>query len=178
MTKKEQKRQAADRELLPAVCNGIWLVITVLVILACLPFVLPRAAGLKAYTIVSGSMEPKLPTGSLAYVEPVRPEELEAGEIVTFFTGKEGDTVTHRITENRRDKEELATKGDANEAADPKAVPYGQVIGRVKGHVPYLGWLYPFIAGKAGKLRLLALLLAALLFRTAGTKFHQKNTCK
>ena len=166
---KEKKRAAGCKELLPALCNGIWLVLTVFVILICLPYALPRLAGLEAYAIVSGSMEPELPTGSLVYVERAAADELEAGEVITFYAGAEEDgVVTHRIVENRKGEKELETKGDANEQGDPRPVSYGQVIGRVKSHVPYLGWLYPLMSGRAGKLRLLALLLAALLFRMVG----------
>lgn len=97
-----------------------------------------------------------------------------AHSLKTFYTGEqEAGVVTHRIVENRKSEKELLTRGDANEAPDPRPVPYIQVIGRVKGHVPYLGWLYPLMSGRAGKLRLLGLLLAALLFRIAGN--HNKD---
>lgn len=171
----EKKKQAADlKGLLPVLCNGIWLVLTVSVILLCLPFALLGLLGAQTYVIASGSMEPELPTGSLVYVETVALEELESGEIITFYAGvQEEGIVTHRIVENRKDEKELLTKGDANEAADPLPVSYGQVIGRVKGHVPCLGWMYPLMSGYMGKLRLLALLLAAMLFRIVGRRLSQ-----
>lgn len=166
----KKKRKAADRKgLLPALCNGMWMILTMLVILLCLPFALPNLMGVQAYAIVSGSMEPEIPTGSLIYVEAVEPGKLEPGEIATFRTGDgESGIVTHRVVENRKSEKELVTRGDANQAPDPRPVPYIRVIGRVKGHVPCLGWLYPLVSGIGGKLRLLGLLLAALLFRLVG----------
>lgn len=203
--KEKTREQAADlRRLLPALCNTIWLILTVAVIFLCLPFALPGIWGLQPYTIVSGSMEPELPVGSLVYVEPLETDggrgetpgsagnlaeeeapadfgvlwagSLRPGDIITFYGGgPEAGVITHRVVENRKAERELITKGDANEAADPRPVSYNQVIGRVKSHVPCLGWLYPLMSGQAGKLRLLGLLLAAVLFRLAGRRIERKD---
>lgn len=152
-------------------CSVTWILLTVLVILICMPFALPRVFSIQPYAIISGSMEPEISTGSIVYVEEVQPDELLPGEIITFYTdaGSEG-AVTHRIVENHTRERELVTKGDANAGRDPMAVSYERVIGRVKLHIPCLGWLFPLISGAGGKLRLMAVLLAAVLIRAAGRK--------
>lgn len=56
--------------------------------------------GYKFMIVSSGSMEPKLPVGSLIMSTPVEFEELELGDIVTMNKG--GIYLTHRI-EGKRD---------------------------------------------------------------------------
>lgn len=156
-------------------CSGTCILLTTLVILICLPFTLPRIFNIESYTIVSGSMEPEIPVGSIVYVEKVQPEELISGEIITFYTGTGSEgAVTHRVVENRIGEKELVTKGDANAAPDPMAVSYERVVGRVKLHIPGLGRLFPLISGTGGKIRLLVVLLAAVLIRTVGVRIEQQ----
>lgn len=40
--------------------------------------------GLQSYAIVSGSMEPSFPVGSLVYAEPIEPEALAVGDVAVF----------------------------------------------------------------------------------------------
>jgi len=44
-------------------------------VLICLPLTVPRLFGYHIYTVVSGSMEPAIPTGSLVYIREAAPEE-------------------------------------------------------------------------------------------------------
>ena len=49
-------------------CNAAGTAVLVLLILACLPLTLPRLAGYRLYTVISGSMEPEIPVDSLVLV--------------------------------------------------------------------------------------------------------------
>ena len=62
--------------------------------------VLATILGYKFMIVSSGSMEPKLPVGSLIMSTPIEYEELELGDIVTMNKG--GIYLTHRI-EGKRD---------------------------------------------------------------------------
>ena len=62
--------------------------------------ILATILGYKFMIVSSGSMEPKLPVGSLIMSTPVEFEELELGDIVTLNKG--GIYLTHRI-EGKRD---------------------------------------------------------------------------
>ena len=57
-------------------CNTAGTAILILLILACLPLTLPRLAGYRLYTVVSGSMEPEIPVGSLVFVHDADPEDI------------------------------------------------------------------------------------------------------
>lgn len=135
---------------MPFLCNLLGTLILLTVILSALPVTLPRLRGLEVYSVVSGSMEPAIPVGSVLYVEHAEPEELEEGEVVAFYSGD--SVVSHRLVRNNTVEGELTTKGDANAGEDLNAVPYGSVIGRVRCHLPVVG-RYLFLYGSdVGKL--------------------------
>jgi signal peptidase I len=77
----------------------------------------------------TGSMEPTLSKNTLVVILPVREEEIEVSDIVTF-TRRGGEVVTHRITQHAGDGV-WRTKGDANKISDTAPLRYSQVIGRV-----------------------------------------------
>ena len=120
----------------------------VLVILAAFPFTLPRIFGIEIYGILTGSMDPACPTGSLVYVMSVNPESLQEKDIVTFQKGNL--VITHRVVKNDVQKEELITKGDANNANDIQPVAYKQIKGKVALTVPLLGYLALRLNSAAG----------------------------
>lgn len=120
----------------------------VLVILAAFPFTLPRISGIEIYGILTGSMDPACPTGSLVYVKSVNPESLQEKDIVTFQKGNL--VITHRVVKNDVQKEELITKGDANNANDIQPVAYKQIKGKVALTVPLLGYLALRLNSAAG----------------------------
>lgn len=103
--------------------------------------------GYRAYNILSGSMEPELSIGDLVVVKAVPAEELQNGDIVTYYpTDQQGATVTHRvITTMLKDGQVIIeTQGDAADQPDP--LIYGDsVIGVVVFHVPLLGAVITWI---------------------------------
>ena len=72
------------RKKLAAFCNIIGIVILVVVIAACVPIAAPRFMGYQSYNIMSGSMEPDIPVGSLVYVKPIAPEDIVEGDVIAF----------------------------------------------------------------------------------------------
>lgn len=63
------------RRLIPVLCNMAGTLILLAVIAFCLPITLAKIRGYEVYNVVSGSMEPAIPVGSVLYVEQVEPEE-------------------------------------------------------------------------------------------------------
>jgi len=106
-------------------------------------FTLPRVLNLRPEVVLSGSMEPALPVGAVAFVKPVAPDQVKVGDILTFRHPETPNVlVTHRVTEIERTDGSLGfkTKGDANEDPDHWLVPSQSVIGTVKLSVPYVGY--------------------------------------
>jgi signal peptidase len=111
---------------------------------------------LSLYAVVSGSMEPDIPRGSLVVVEAVPPV---LGEAAAYRLEVDGRTyvLIHRVVGVRDGGYELrAAAGNAVEI-----VPAGRVVGRVALAVPYLGYLY--MAGLANPLIAALLILVALM---------------
>ena len=81
-----------------------------------------------------------MPLGALAWIEPVDPATIEVGDIIAFNHALDPEvTMSHRVVEVLEDG--FQTKGDANEDPDLWAVPAANVIGRVRFHIPHLGYV-------------------------------------
>ena len=133
-----------------------WLVtaVMVLAVVLALFMLVPALLGFQRYVIVSGSMEPTIPVGSVVYDEVVPVDDLAVGDIITFVPPPEygiDDPVTHRIVEitvtgphsSRPGAKVFRTKGDNNEDVDAwQMVLDGPDQARVVRHVPYVGYAY------------------------------------
>ena len=57
------------------------------------------AVGITPYVVLSGSMEPKVPTGSLCFInEHVKYESIKTGDVIAFKMS-DGTLVTHRAVD-------------------------------------------------------------------------------
>lgn len=97
--------------------------------------------GWQLQPVLSASMEPTYPVGSLVVVGPIQPSEVEPGMAITFDDpAAPGRLVTHRVTERLPgDAPLFRTQGDANTTPDPFPVTARAVRGQVLWHVPMLG---------------------------------------
>ena len=139
-----------SKRIAPLLCNVLGSIILLSVIVTCLPVTIPHLTGYEVYNVVSGSMEPEIPVGSILYVKPAEPESLEEAEVIAFQSGNA--VVAHRVVKNKLVEGELVTKGDANAGEDLNTVPYSAVIGRVEYHLPALGRLLFLYTSQLGKI--------------------------
>ena len=124
----------------------------------------PRFFGCQIYSVVSGSMEPSIPVGSLVYIKAVAPEDVQEGDVAAFYGAVDSASIiTHRVVENRTFMGELITKGDANQEEDINPVSYEQFIGRVEHSFPRLGALAELFTSHVGKIAAGGLIGAAVL---------------
>ncbi len=95
--------------------------------------------GVKSYVVVSGSMEPAIPTGSIIYT--FANSFYSKGDIIAFNT--EDKVVSHRVLGITTVGNEIyyETKGDANDSRDQNLVARSDVVGATFLFVPYLGKL-------------------------------------
>lgn len=122
--------------------------------------VVPRALDGAALTVLTGSMTPEIPVGSVVVVQPVDPATLRVGDVVTYQkTPGEAVFVTHRIVsvDPSTTPVTLTTKGDANRGVDLDPVPVTAVRGKVVLSVPYLGTIRNTIGVGGSGLLLLVL---------------------
>nr|WP_228507495.1 signal peptidase I [Plantibacter sp. VKM Ac-2880] len=121
-----------------------WTVVVVTVVLLVAFVAVPRVTGSTPYTILTGSMRPEMPPGTMVVVRPVDPATIEVGDVVTYqLRSGEPEVVTHRIIETVVTQEglEFRTQGDANDASDPELVRAVQVRGEAWYWAPFLGYL-------------------------------------
>lgn len=139
-------------------------VLLLLVVGICIPLTVPRLLGYQIYSVISGSMEPEIPVGSLLYIRATLPEDAAAGDVVAFYgSGGSGSIITHRVVENRVLPRELITKGDANQEQDRNPVPYTDFIGTVERSVPGAGVFAEIFTSRTGKMAASGLIAAAVL---------------
>ena len=160
----------------PALCNIIGTLILIGVIVTSIPLAVPRLLGYETYSVVSGSMEPALPIGSVVYVEHVEPDTVEPGDIIAF--NEEGTVITHRVVENRFIEGEFVTKGDANEQEDFNNAEYRDFIGRVAYHIPVVGSYMMLYASEVGKIYLLVLAACGVMFNMLAGRIRRKQNEK
>lgn len=138
----------------------------VLLLALALVFLAPLRWDVDFRTVVSGSMEPTLPVGTIVVTRPVDPTHILPGDVISFPSPEDMRlVVTHRVMEVTVLGPERAfrTKGDANNAPDRDPVPASWVTGREILHIPYLGLVAQFVKTPRGWLLLVALPAAALV---------------
>lgn len=137
------------KRMLSSLCRLLGTLILFMAIALCLPLVVPRLLGYGIYEVVSGSMEPEIPVGSVIYVKAATPADIAENEVIAFTSGD--SVVTHRVMQNRTVEGVFVTKGDANAAEDLRTVPYDELIGRVTRHFPAAGRLMAVYTSNIGK---------------------------
>lgn len=121
--------------------------------------------GFQLQAVLSGSMAPTYPVGSLLVVGPIDASDVRAGMPLVFEDPVEpGRIVTHRVVGDvPADASAFRTRGDANTSNDPVAIPARLVRGRVLWSVAGLGAVLEWLRWPNGFLLLVgapAVLLA------------------
>ncbi len=124
----------------------------------------PHIIGIQTFKVLSGSMQPSYPVGSLVYVKKTTPDNINIGDVITFYIN-ENSLVTHRVVSKDIDKKIFETKGDANEVKDGGVVSYDNVVGRAIFCVPYLGYVSSYFNTTQGSY-LLVVFIAVLFIAT------------
>lgn len=155
-TRRQRTRRPRRRWTAARVFGGVRsFVLTSFAVLgvACLVvFVGSMIFGVRPLVVVSGSMEPVLPVGSVVLSRSTPAAELEVGDIVTVERPRDLGLVTHRVvsaTPGDGGSTELVLRGDANSVDDPE--PYVvSSAGRHVWHVPGLGHVALFLQTGGG----------------------------
>lgn len=146
------------------------------IILLCMPLVLPKILGYQTYAVISGSMEPAIHVGSLVYVKDVEAEEVQEGDVIAFYSAADtGAIITHRVEKNQVVSGQFITKGDANEAEDPLPIKYELFIGKVVLDIPVLGKILSMMVTLQGKLATGGIVLFAIILHLIAGKLQNSE---
>lgn len=133
--------------------------------------------GFMMFRVVTGSMEPTIPTGALMVARQVDIESIQLNDIICFRTQQAdiwGSIVTHRVVDIFTGSDGnivLSTKGDANLIMDSFTVTRDNLVGKVIWHTGdgnVLATVFSFFTKKVGFLGCIVLpclLIAGLILK-------------
>jgi len=121
-----------------------WGLLTLVTGLAVLVLGIPVVTGSTPLAVLTPSMEPALPPGTLVVVRPAAPEDIRLGDVLTYQM-RIGDpaVVSHREVEIHHvstGELEFLTQGDSNAVPDSMPVTTPQIKGTVWYSIPFVGW--------------------------------------
>lgn len=141
------------------VSTGLLLLVAALAVVL---IVVPKATGSMPLTVLTQSMEPTLPPGTLLVVRPTAVDDIEVGDVVTYqIVSGQPAVISHRVvsvSSSSNGERTFVLKGDNNAKADPHLVTAAQIRGVVWYSIPEVGvvnqlvngsrsWLIPTVAG-------------------------------
>ena len=164
---------AKQRGVLYYIGVGVsWGLLGFVALIAVLVIVVPAVTRSTPYTILTSSMVPTMPPGTLVIVKPIDPQDIRIGTVVTYqLDSGKPIVVTHRVVQIIEPNlpggdPSFVTKGDANSVPDEKPVKPVQIRGAVWYTVPWIGWVNNLVNGD---LRAVVIPLVAIaLFGYAG----------
>lgn len=144
-----------------------------------------NVGGFMMFRVVTGSMEPQIPIGTLLVTKQVQIESIQVNDIICFRSQLSeiwGKIVTHRvinITRSGYGEILLETKGDANLASDVFLVDHTNFVGKVIWHTGDDSMLADILSlftnkiGFLGFIVLPALLLAGIILKDSVINIRQ-----
>ena len=160
--------------MMKKVCNILsGIVFIILLALAILMFV-PNFIGYKGFAVISGSMEPKIPVGSIVYAKEAAFSDLEVGDVISYKINND-TMVTHRIYSIDEKKQTVATKGDANEKVDTAEVKSNQIVGKVAMSIPLIGYITIYAKTPIGIIAICAIAAILILLNFLPDIFEKEN---
>lgn len=127
---------------------------------------LPIKNNYRILSVMSGSMEPAIKTGSVVVIFPQK--NYDTSEIITFrqFRQNEETFTTHRLAaiEQKDGKTVYKTRGDANEEDDFEPIEPSSVVGKVVLGIPYLGYAISSIKSLPGLLLIIVIPAAIIIY--------------
>ncbi len=153
----------AKPPLLARILQGAMRILCLLLFICVCGIGIPRLFGVQEFNVLTGSMTPDYPIGTLVFVQPKEPAALRPGEVVSVVMNEDLDVLTHRVVSNNYDDKTITTKGDANNSNDAPVL-YENVIGVVCFSIPYVGAVVDYITNDpTGRIVGIGVLIAVLV---------------
>jgi signal peptidase len=117
--------------------------------------ILPRSGLYATFTVLTASMEPDIPPGSIVVVVPTPVDDIKLGDVISFTSRQPPyPTLSHRVIgfgESDDGARVFKTKGDANLLPDPWEVRYPGRAGKVILVLPGAGYVMAASTSAAGR---------------------------
>ena len=184
----EKQRISFKKQVLPILVT-VLLVCTVILCFTVVIQVLTQGYaslfGHSLFRVVTGSMAPEIPVGTLIISKNTDIDDLEIGDVICFQSmspSMRGRIITHRVIGKDADAAgvvSLQTKGDANPSADGYPVTTENLVGRVvwrSNQSNFLTHLVAFFSNEVSFMACIALpclIIAGLIFRNSVGNIQQ-----
>lgn len=140
------------RRIIAKIMNFIGILLMLIVILVMVPFTIPKLFGYEICGVLTDSMTPAYPVGSVLFIDKCGIDEIAVGDVVTYKLGTGTDYVmSHRVVDIEEEDGTFRTRGDANNTEDPEPIRNDRLIGKVVFSVPGLGRVADFMQTSTGK---------------------------
>lgn len=165
-------------EVLKKVVRFLAIAATVIAMISGILIAGSRMLGYPPYIILSGSMEPDIPTGSLVFID-THEHAPQEGDVVAYRL-PDDVMVVHRIVAYDEDQGLYTMKGDRNDLPDASQIKNEDIVGSYMLCIPYMGYVmqkfeYPAIHLGAGLYLsgpVLLLISAVLILNIADYLLH------
>ncbi len=147
-----------------------WGMLALVCLVAIAVIVVPAVTGSSTYSILTGSMKPTLPPGTLVVVRPTDIADIHIGSVVTYqLESGKPEVVTHRVVGIVQPNlpggtVSFITKGDANPSPDVNPVIPTQVRGTVWYAIPLIGRINVAFGGSQRDILVVIAAVALLLY--------------
>ena len=136
------------------------MVIVLLLLLAAV--LVPKLCfGMEMKAVMTSSMEPELPVGSLLVISPTDYDDIQIGDDITFVRDANLTLVTHRVISKDDETQKITTQGIANNVSDAPT-SYENVVGKVVWSIPYVGYLVIYLGKPQGKIIAVTVIISLL----------------
>lgn len=104
----------------------------------------PHSGAYRPVTVLTQSMQPTMPAGSVVFVTPIDAGTVRVGDVITYrIPVEDRRVVTHRVVEivDPGPAPVVRTKGDATDTVDSWTTKLtGGPVWKVRASVPYVGF--------------------------------------
>lgn len=123
--------------------------ITIIIVIIIAMFLI---SGVRFLTVTGNSMNPEITQDDIVIVMPTDFKYLKIGDVITYRRNIKGDIFmfSHRIIDIGSGI--IKTKGDNMPEPDEYNIMPEDVIGKMIGKIPYIGYLIRFVHSAAGYL--------------------------
>jgi len=104
----------------------------------------PQFGWYRTATVLSGSMTPKLPIGSVVVEAKINNVQIKVGDVITYhYPTGDHHLITHRVARiiEAGSRPTIQTKGDANNTPDPVVKLQEPYVWTVRSDIPKLGYV-------------------------------------
>jgi len=165
--------EGSNRQTMRIISKSISTIVIVLMALGIAAFILPQVFGMELLAVVTPSMTPVHPVGSVVAVRPTPFDEIDIGDDITFIVS-DNTLVTHRVVDIDPVTETFVTQGLTNNRPDDP-VAYDNVRGVVLFSVPVVGRIFIWLEPTANKILVAAVIVAIWLVLLSVEKHLQSN---